>query len=115
MKAFFVGLVFFAAETVAKREFTAFQLAVKKQRREIAKSISCNDVPVFNEEFDHGLDWHCKSMPRNHHMERGWCRPRCARRRETRTGPKKIWCDKKLGWISKFDSEPIQPDAIFCS
>jgi len=32
MKAFFVGLVFFAAETVAKREFTAFQLAVKKQR-----------------------------------------------------------------------------------
>ena len=32
MKAFFVGLVIFASETVAKREFTAFQLAVREQR-----------------------------------------------------------------------------------
>merc|ERR550534_3235459 len=114
MKAFF-GLILFAAETVAKREFTAFQLAVREQRRETAKTMSCDGVPVVDPENDHGVSWHCKKMPREKHMERGWCRPRCAFRGENRTGPKRISCSKLLGWVDKSDDSRLLPSDIFCS
>ncbi|CAG5110316.1 Oidioi.mRNA.OKI2018_I69.chr2.g4729.t1.cds [Oikopleura dioica] len=115
MKAIFAGLILFAVETAAKREFTAFQLAVRQERRETAKTMICDGVPVFDENIDNGLLWHCKKMPRVKHMERGWCRPRCAARKTSRTGPKRIRCDKELGWVNKADNSIISPSDIFCS